>query len=1114
MLISVMLVMLSVSTVHAFEQTFEIPVITHDVSIPYTWGIDGNMGAKHCQEQQRRYGWFVRCNIADFEYQLPNDIDVSAIKSARFVGESQSYPDFSDVHYYINKSCNISYSQECSHWNFAPDLTAPGKCIYYGTNSPYNDISGCRYPSTAREKRCDIYENGWYVGPTCFYGDYVCDGDFYSSATYDCDWDTDGSFRISDWFTPISIEVSSTYLKPGTNVISFTTAYQDMYPTIYDLNLEYTMDVECRDYTDCGNKQICGDDNKCHDVECVSDYDCSGNLRCGEDNKCHECVTNDDCGDRQICEAYNCHNVECVNDNDCPGKQLCGSNYTCYDALPSEKTFTVPIITSDTYIPGNWGIDGNTGATHCQTILRSYGWSVRCNIFDFGYQLPSNLNTSEITSAGFIGTGTAYPNSNNLYYYINKSCNVSYSQECSHINLAPDLVAPGTCKYYGTYSSHNDLSGCQYPPTAREKRCETYINGWYVGPTCVYSDYVCDGEYYNSTKYDCSWSRYGSTHVTMYDWPVPISIAVSNNELQPGINKISFSNAYTDLDLTIYELSLEYKMVVECASDSDCKEGYFCNPDDHYQCDQITSQLPDGINYTPISSPLGFIPKSGSGSNQDTDNTVTGLVIAGTAIVAGIVSTAVLSSITATNNPLKRRLLQISDSLNKSDKSIASLQDYLGINSSANNACYAEVEQTGSTGFLSKLKDNLAKFAAAKVGTLYANERFVSGFTEKISKLDPELLRIYGDDFLTKTKLIGAKEYIEPKILDWSGRTATDLDRLLLKGKNILAVVEKKDTLADVKDTEATIVRATDAAKSQLSKFFNRIMKYKDNYKFSDPNLNLNELKLKWNTEQITEINGQVTREYVNPSLLTKIYDKIKSIRLPKLSAEERATAETVERSALRSTERSVLRSAGRVLIVPAIAADVYYLDSAYKDDGNKFGKNTARATGEVAGGWAGAIAGAGAGALIGTAICPGIGTAVGGIIGGVVGGLGGSYIGATISQKLYDSRSAIEKSVNNAVKTINSGIDTTKKIVKKEIEKGKEIVNNSLQKLKTIVSNVTKSSDPPKSTPKTNTAPKSSAPVKTNVVTAVKETAKKVVETAKNIGNAVKSVFMRIFKK
>ena len=85
------------------------------------------------------------------------------------------------------------------------------------------------------------------------------------------------------------------------------------------------------------------------------------------------------------------------------------------------------------------------------------------------------------------------------------------------------------------------------------------------------------------------------------------------------------------------------------------------------------------------------------------------------------------------------------------------------------------------------------------------------------------------------------------------------------------------------------------------------------------------------------------------------------------------------------------------------LAFSLYNMYDAYKEDGNKLGKNCKKTACSEAGSWVGATAGSTAGAAIGSAYAPGIGTIIGGIIGGVAGGIGGEKGGESIGNAIYD---------------------------------------------------------------------------------------------------------------
>lgn len=96
-------------------------------------------------------------------------------------------------------------------------------------------------------------------------------------------------------------------------------------------------------------------------------------------------------------------------------------------------------------------------------------------------------------------------------------------------------------------------------------------------------------------------------------------------------------------------------------------------------------------------------------------------------------------------------------------------------------------------------------------------------------------------------------------------------------------------------------------------------------------------------------------------------------------------------------------RSGSKILGPMAIALDIWHLNNAYREDGNKIGQNFKSTAGNIAGGWIGGLAGAKAGAMIGGAIgslvAPGPGTAIGALAGGVIGGVGGAFLGSWLGE-------------------------------------------------------------------------------------------------------------------
>ncbi|XP_065167739.1 uncharacterized protein ZK688.7-like [Atheta coriaria] len=103
------------------------------------------------------------------------------------------------------------------------------------------------------------------------------------------------------------------------------------------------------------------------------------------------------------------------------------------------------------------------------------------------------------------------------------------------------------------------------------------------------------------------------------------------------------------------------------------------------------------------------------------------------------------------------------------------------------------------------------------------------------------------------------------------------------------------------------------------------------------------------------------------------------------------------------TTSKMVKSAAGasKVMLIPAIASDVYSVYGAVSTDyENSTSRNTVETVAGVAGGWGGAAGGGSAGALIGSAVLPGVGTVAGGLAGAIVGGIGGLY-GASATTEL-----------------------------------------------------------------------------------------------------------------
>jgi len=114
----------------------------------------------------------------------------------------------------------------------------------------------------------------------------------------------------------------------------------------------------CLSDAECGAKEICNDDGKCIAVPCKMDSDCADgewcdeptntcNEGCSQNSDCpngqtcdtvkHECVdptpectTNDQCGEKQICDDMMCVDVECTTNEHCADNEICNLvDHTC-----------------------------------------------------------------------------------------------------------------------------------------------------------------------------------------------------------------------------------------------------------------------------------------------------------------------------------------------------------------------------------------------------------------------------------------------------------------------------------------------------------------------------------------------------------------------------------------------------------------------------------------------------------------------------------------------------------------------------------------------------------------------------------------------------------------
>jgi len=84
----------------------------------------------------------------------------------------------------------------------------------------------------------------------------------------------------------------------------------------------------------CGDLQVCdAETGDCIDVDCIENADC-GDLQICTDNECVDvdCVDNDDCADLQICTDNACVDVDCLDNDDCAAGEVC-TDYICVEEV-------------------------------------------------------------------------------------------------------------------------------------------------------------------------------------------------------------------------------------------------------------------------------------------------------------------------------------------------------------------------------------------------------------------------------------------------------------------------------------------------------------------------------------------------------------------------------------------------------------------------------------------------------------------------------------------------------------------------------------------------------------------------------------------------------------
>ncbi|CAG5086663.1 Oidioi.mRNA.OKI2018_I69.PAR.g11307.t1.cds [Oikopleura dioica] len=97
------------------------------------------------------------------------------------------------------------------------------------------------------------------------------------------------------------------------------------------MTVECTANRHCSDCRFSGAKKVCDKTSKrCVDVECLRNNDCGERAIC-EEQSCVavECEKNSHCGMREICSYNKCRAVECVSDMECGENEFCNSDKRC-----------------------------------------------------------------------------------------------------------------------------------------------------------------------------------------------------------------------------------------------------------------------------------------------------------------------------------------------------------------------------------------------------------------------------------------------------------------------------------------------------------------------------------------------------------------------------------------------------------------------------------------------------------------------------------------------------------------------------------------------------------------------------------------------------------------